>query len=126
MDEMTPELQPAQAANVVVDRVDRALSITAHALIMSLVLVPGIADAASLSGSPFGGLTPLLKTVANQLIYEWGYYIGIITLGIQGYRFKTGRIDLMTLGAWGFGIGMVFFAPNIVGRIRAASGGSIA
>ncbi|WP_017166688.1 TrbC/VirB2 family protein, partial [Xanthomonas phaseoli] len=66
-----------------------------------------------------------LKSITQLLIYEWGYYIGIITLAIQGYRWKSGRIDLMTLGGWGLGIGLVFFAPNIVADLKARSSGSI-
>ena len=73
----------------------------------------------------FGGLTEILKTIVNLVIFEWGYYIGIITLAVQGYRWKTGRIDLMQLGGWGFGIALVFFAPNIVGELRSKAGGSI-
>ena len=72
--------------------------------------------------SPFSGVTDFLKSVANLLILEWGYYIGIITLAIQGYRWKTGRIDLMQLGGWGLGIGLVFFAPNIVTELKSHAG----
>jgi len=72
--------------------------------------------------SPFSGVTEFLKSIANLLILEWGYYIGIITLAIQGYRWKTGRIDLMELGGWGLGIGLVFFAPNIVADLKSHAG----
>jgi len=83
-------------------------------------LYPGLALAAE--GSPFGGVTEFLKSVANLLILDWGYYIGMITLAIQGYRWKTGRIDLMQLGGWGLGIGLVFFAPNIVADLKSHAG----
>lgn len=107
------------------DKVDKLLDWTANALMLALVLLPQLAQAQDASGT-FGGITAFLKSITNLLIYEWGYYIGIITLAIQGYRWKTGRIDLMTLGGWGLGIGLVFFAPNIVGDLRSRSAGSIA
>ena len=108
------------------DRIDRALSLACNGALLALTLLPQFAHAQSTGGADvFGGLTSFLKTIANLLIFEWGYYIGIITLAIQGYRWKTGRIDLMQLGGWGLGIGLVFFAPNIVGNLRSAAGGSI-
>ncbi|WP_338326742.1 TrbC/VirB2 family protein [Xanthomonas citri] len=90
-------------------------------------LAPLLATAKSggITGGTFGGITAFLKSITQLLIYEWGYYIGIITLAIQGYRWKSGRIDLMTLGGWGLGIGLVFFAPNIVSDLKARSSGSI-
>lgn len=83
-------------------------------------LIPEMAYAAD--ASPFGGVTDFLHSIANLLILDWGYYIGIITLAIQGYRWKTGRIDLMELGGWGMGIGLVFFAPNIVADLKSHAG----
>lgn len=106
------------------DEVDKLLDWTANVLMLAFVLLPQFAHAQDASGT-FGGITAFLKSITNLLIYEWGYYIGIITLAIQGYRWKTGRIDLMTLGGWGLGIGLVFFAPNIVGDLRSRSAGSI-
>jgi type IV secretion system protein VirB2 len=103
---------------------DKVLSVIANALMLTLILSPQLAHAQAVSGA-FGGITDFLKSITNLLIFEWGYYIGIITLAIQGYRWKTGRIDLMTLGGWGLGIGLVFFAPNIVGDLRSRAGGSI-
>lgn len=89
-----------------------------------IFFVPELAQAQSVGGT-FGGITEFLKSIAQLIIYEWGYYIGIITLAIQGYRWKTGRIDLMQLGGWGLGIALVFFAPNIVSDLRARSAGTI-
>ena len=106
------------------DRVDAVLNYTAYAPLLALVVLPELAHAQIAAGT-FGGITAFLKSITNLLIYEWGYYIGIITLAIQGYRWKTGRIDLMTLGGWGLGIGLVFFAPNIVGDLRSRSAGLI-
>ncbi|KGU56939.1 type VI secretion protein [Xanthomonas phaseoli pv. phaseoli] len=106
------------------DKVDKALGLTANALVMALVFLPQLAYAQD-AGGTFGGITAFLKSITQLLIYDWGYYIGIITLAIQGYRWKTGRIDLMQLGGWGLGIGLVFFAPNIVSDLKARSSGSI-
>lgn len=91
-------------------------------LALAVTLAPGLAHAQSVGG--FGdGVTQLLKMVVNLVVFEWGYYLGIILLAIQGYRWKTGRCDLMELGRWGLGIMLVFFAPNIVGDIRGRAGG---
>lgn len=106
------------------DKVDVILNYTAHALMFTLLFLPQLAHAQAVGGT-FGGITAFLKSITELLIYEWGYYIGIITLAIQGYRWKTGRIDLMQLGGWGLGIGIVFFAPNIVSDLKARSAGSI-
>jgi type IV secretion system protein VirB2 len=106
------------------DRLDMMLDLTANACVIALLFLPQLAHAQDASGT-FGGITAFLRSVTQLLIYEWGYYIGIITLAIQGYRWKTGRIDLMTLGGWGLGIGLVFFAPNIVSDLKARSAGTI-
>lgn len=105
-------------------QVDVVLNYTTLVLVLTLVLLPRLADAQTVTGT-FGGITAFLKSITNLLIYEWGYYIGVITLAIQGYRWKTGRIDLMTLGGWGLGLGLVFFAPNIVGDLRSRSAGAV-
>ena len=110
--------------NVQSQRLDKCLACTANALMLVLVLSPQLAHAQD-AAAGFGGVTSFLKSIVNLLVFEWGYYIGIITLAIQGYRWKTGRIDLMQLGGWGLGIVLVFFAPNIVGDIRSRAGGSI-
>lgn len=66
------------------DKVDRVLDLTANALVMALVFLPQLAHAQD-AGGTFGGITAFLKSITQLLIYEWGYYIGIITLAIQGY-----------------------------------------
>ena len=106
------------------DKLDMALNVTVNIIVAAFVLLPELAHAQDASGT-FGGITAFLKSITQLLIYEWGYYIGIITLAIQGYRWKTGRIDLMQLGGWGLGIGLVFFAPNIVSDLKARSAGTI-
>lgn len=106
------------------EKFDRMLQSLVNVSMVVFLLLPEFAHAQSVGG-PFGGITDFLKTITQLVIYEWGYYIGIITLAIQGYRWKTGRIDLMQLGGWGLGIALVFFAPNIVSDLRARSAGSI-
>lgn len=100
-------------------------SVFANSFLFLIMASPELAFAQQTPTSPFGGITDFLKSIANLLIFEWGYYLGIITLGIQGYRWKTGRIDLMQLGGWGLGIGLVFFAPNIVADLRSRAGGIV-
>ncbi|MDB5795637.1 MAG: type secretion protein [Noviherbaspirillum sp.] len=103
---------------------DLWLSCMARVLMVALTVLPHVAYAQS-AGGAFGGITDFLKSITNLLIFEWGYYIGIITLGIQGYRWKTGRIDMMQLGGWGLGIALVFFAPQIVADLRNRAGGMV-
>lgn len=105
---------------------EKVLGLSVNIIIATSLIFPEMsyAQAADSSGT-FGGITSFLKSITNLLVFEWGYYIGIITLAIQGYRWKTGRIDLMSLGGWGLGIGLVFFAPNIVNNLKSMSGGSV-
>jgi len=107
------------------DRLDGLLSAIANTFYVLLILSPDLAFAQQAPVDPFGGITEFLKSITNLMIFEWGYYVGIMTLAIQGYRWKTGRIDLMQLGGWGLGIGLVFFAPNIVADLRSRSQGHL-
>jgi len=111
---------PAACNKAGPDCLIRALDLLAAMSFLSAILFPEFAWAAD--ASPLSGVTDFLRSIANLLILEWGYYIGIITLAIQGYRWKTGRIDLMELGGWGLGIGLVFFAPNIVSDLKSHAG----
>lgn len=104
---------------------DTILKIIAHSLLVILLIAPEIAQAQTATTGAFGGITTALKSIAQAVIFDWGYYIGIISLGVQGYRWKMGRIDSMHLLYWGLGISMVFFAPNIVGYLKSNSAGSI-
>lgn len=105
------------------DPLDMVLSIAVNALLVCFIFLPELVQAQPQEESkPFGGITDFLRSITQLLIMEWGYYIGIITLAIQGYRWKTGRIDLMQLGGWGLGIGLVFFAPSIVADLRSRAG----
>ena len=114
-----------KSVQVKIDKIDRVLDLTANALLLSLIFFPQLAYAQSAYPGEFGGITSMLKSFVQIFIFDWGYYIGIITLAIQGYRWKTGRIDLMQLGSWALGISLVFFAPNIVAGFKARSAGSI-
>lgn len=97
---------------------------TAYLVLLVCTLFPEAVHAAD-TAKTFSGVTDFLKSITHLLIYEWGYYLGIITLAIQGYRWKTGRIDLMQLGGWGLGIALVLFAPHIVGDLKNRAGGQL-
>lgn len=120
----TPTLKEQSQASRRDDKLDMALGLTTNVLMVAFTLLPQLAHAQDAEGT-FGGITAFLKSITQLLIYDWGYYIGIITLAIQGYRWKVGRIDMMQLGGWGLGIGIVFFAPNIVADLKTRSAGTI-
>ncbi len=90
-------------------------------LALSLLMVAAPTHAADLSGI-FGGVTDTLKSVVRLLIYDWGYYIGIAALALQGYRWWAGHITMMDFLKWSVGIVFVFFAPSIVDTIRSNAG----
>ena len=106
---------------------DTTLNLIKCGLSLALVLVPELAAAQAVpsTSSTFSGISAELKLIAQTIIFDWGYYIGIISLAIQGYRWKTGRIDTMHLLQWGCGIFLLFFAPNIVNDIKSHSVGTI-
>lgn len=106
------------------DRTDVVLKCVANTLLFGLIFLPQLAHAQDVTPA-LGGITAFLRSLVNLFIFQWGYYIGILTLGIQGYRWKTGRISLMDLGSWGLGVFIVFFAPNIVSQIRSSAGGAV-
>lgn len=105
-----------------VERAEPVFHGAAHVVIAAALVLPQCAHAQGVGGIG-SGVTDLLKMVANLVVFEWGYYLGIILLAFQGYRWKTGRCDLMELGRWAFGIILVFFAPNIVAEFRGRAGG---
>lgn len=106
------------------ERMEPVLDGVARVAMALAMVLPPCAHAQGASGVG-AGVTDLLKMVADLVVFEWGYYLGIILLAFQGYRWKTGRCDLMDLGKWAFGIILVFFAPNIVADIRGRAGGGI-
>ncbi|CAG9183979.1 TrbC/VirB2 family protein [Cupriavidus respiraculi] len=105
-----------------VERAEPVFHAASHVVIAAALVLPQCAHAQGVGGIG-SGVTDLLKMVANLVVFEWGYYLGIILLAFQGYRWKTGRCDLMELGRWAFGIILVFFAPNIVTEFRGRAGG---
>jgi type IV secretion system protein VirB2 len=108
------------------DKLDKCMHYTANGLVWTLMLGSQIAYAQSAGiGGAFSGVTEIFRSIANLLIFEWGYYIGIISLAIQGYRWKTGKIGLNELLTWAFGIVLVFFAPAIVTEIKSRSSGVV-
>lgn len=106
------------------DRLDKVLGYAADAVIVAALLLPQLALAADASGI-MSGVTAFLKTLVNLLIFEWGYYLGIATLAIKGYRYWTGHTTLADLGVWGLGVALVFFAPNIVQQFRQGASGTV-
>lgn len=111
--------------NEMAERIDRLFNYLICILIFLLPQFVYAQETTEAAAGTFDGITAFLKSITKLLILEWGYYIGIITLAIQGYRWKTGRIDLMTLGGWGLGIALVFFAPNIVGDLKTRAGNTL-
>lgn len=88
---------------------------------LTMLVLPSVAFAQDVS-TALGGITKILKQIVDVFIGEWGYYIGIIALAIQGIRWKLGQISVMQLGGWALGICLVFFAPNIVKGIKESAG----
>jgi type IV secretion system protein VirB2 len=106
------------------DNLDKVLGYAVDGIVVAALLLPQLALAAGASGV-MTGVTEFLKTIVNLLIFEWGYYIGIATLAIQGYRYWTGHTTMMELGKWGLGVALVFFAPNIVQQFRQGASGTV-
>lgn len=106
------------------DRFDKILGYAADGIVVAALLLPQLALAADASGI-MSGVTAFLKTLVNLLIFEWGYYIGIATLAVKGYRYWTGHTTLADLGTWGVGVALVFFAPNIVQQFRQGASGTV-
>lgn len=106
------------------NRIDQFLACVAHGVVLLALLLPQLALAADASGI-MSGVTAFLKTLVNLLIFEWGYYIGIATLAVKGYRYWTGHTTLADLGTWGVGVALVFFAPNIVQQFRQGASGTV-
>ncbi|EHP44160.1 type IV secretion system protein VirB2 [Cupriavidus basilensis OR16] len=106
------------------DRIDTVLNYMGQGVVIAFLLLPEFAHAQA-AGGLGAGVTQFLKQIINLLIFEWGYYIAIAALVIQGYRWWTGHISLLDLGKWGFGLFLVFFAPNIVSQFRSGASGVV-
>lgn len=88
-----------------------------------LALSPELAMAQQ--SNPLGAASTFLKMIVQTVIFDWGYYIGIGSLGIIGYRWWTGRMDMMEALKWGGGAMLVFFSPNVVQTLKSMSSGTL-
>lgn len=106
-------------------KIDRILNYIFNGFMLLLMLSPEIAQADIDGTADFGGITEILKGLAKTVIYDWGFYIGIISLALIGFRWKTGHMSLADVGRWAGGIICVFFAPSIVKMIRDHAGSQL-
>lgn len=95
----------------------RLKAAVAQALVLGVMLAPELAHAQAMGGL-FAGITEFFRELVRVLILEWGFYLGILGLAIQGFRAKMGHISWGSFGGWFVGISVVFFAPAIVTYIR--------
>ena len=89
--------------------------------LLSLSVLPDVANAAM----DFSSVTNLLKDVVSFLIFDIGYYLGILAIVVQGFRAKSGRVEWSTFGWTIAGVFLVFFAPNIVGEIKSGASSAL-
>lgn len=94
-------------------------------MFVAFLLLASPAWAAGDLVAAFSGITDVLKSLVRLLIFEWGYYLGIAALALQGYRWWAGHITMMDFLKWATGIVFVFFAPSIVDSIRSSASGTI-
>lgn len=99
---------------------ERLARLGSVSLVLLMAMAPELAHAQAAAGI-LAPVTNFLKAIAQTLILDWGYYIGIIALAVQGIRCWRGHIDIMAFGVWAIGIIAVFFAPNIVQELRAGA-----
>ncbi|MBU5224240.1 TrbC/VirB2 family protein, partial [Vibrio cholerae] len=57
--------------------------------LISISLLPEVANAAL----NFSSLTNLAKDIVSFLIFDIGYYLGILAIVITGYKAKSGHIS---------------------------------
>ncbi|NWD80912.1 TrbC/VirB2 family protein [Pseudomonas reactans] len=91
------------------------------AVLGSLALLPEFANAAM----DFSSVKNLLKDIVSFLIFDIGYYLGILAIVVQGFRAKSGRVEWSTFGWTVAGVFLVFFAPNIVAEIKSGAATSL-
>ena len=89
--------------------------------LFSLSLLPEFANAAM----DFSSVKNLLKDIVSFLIFDIGYYLGILAIVVQGFRAKSGRVEWSTFGWTVAGVFLVFFAPNIVAEIKSGAATSL-
>ena len=83
--------------------------------------IPEFANAAM----DFSSVKNLLKDIVSFLIFDIGYYLGILAIVVQGFRAKSGRVEWSTFGWTVAGVFLVFFAPNIVAEIKSGAATSL-
>ena len=104
------------------DRLDaKAEKIAVLGSLFSISLLPEFANAAL----DMRSVKNLLKDVVSFLIFDIGYYLGILAIVVQGFRATTGRVAWSTFGWTVAGVFLVFFAPNIVTEIKSGAASSL-
>ena len=99
----------------------KAEKIVVFGSLFSLSLLPEFANAAL----DMSSVKNLLKDIVSFLIFDIGYYLGILAIVVQGFRAKSGRVEWATFGWTVAGVFLVFFAPNIVAEIKSGAANSL-
>ncbi|RMO85325.1 hypothetical protein ALQ34_00448 [Pseudomonas syringae pv. maculicola] len=117
----TPKHGMNHAALMRKDWTAKAEKIVVLGSLFSLSVLPEIANATM----DFSSVKNLLKDIVSFLIFDIGYYLGILAIVVQGFRAKSGRVEWSTFGWTVAGVFLVFFAPNIVGEIKSGAATSL-
>lgn len=117
----TPKHGMNHAALMRKDWTAKAEKIAVLGSLFSLALLPEFANAAM----DFSSVKNLLKDIVSFLIFDIGYYLGILAIVVQGFRAKSGRVEWSTFGWTVAGVFLVFFAPNIVAEIKSGAATSL-
>ena len=117
----TPKPGMNHAALMRKDWTAKAEKIVVFGSLFSLSLLPEFANAAL----DMSSVKNLLKDVVSFLIFDIGYYLGILAIVVQGFRAKSGRVEWATFGWTVAGVFLVFFAPNIVAEIKSGAATSL-
>ena len=117
----TPKHGMNHAALMRNDWTAKAEKIAVLGSLFSISLLPEFANAAL----DMSSVKNLLKDVVSFLIFDIGYYLGILAIVVQGFRAKSGRVEWSTFGWTVAGVFLVFFAPNIVTEIKSGAASSL-
>ena len=117
----TPKHGMNHAALMRKDWTAKAEEIVVFGSLFSLSLLPEFANAAL----DMSSVKNLLKDIVSFLIFDIGYYLGILAIVVQGFRAKSGRVEWATFGWTVAGVFLVFFAPNIVAEIKSGAANSL-
>ena len=117
----TPKHGMNHAALMRKDWTAKAEKIAVLGSLFSISLLPEFANAAL----DMSSVKNLLKDVVSFLIFDIGYYLGILAIVVQGFRAKSGRVEWSTFGWTVAGVFLVFFAPNIVAEIKSGAATSL-